>query len=165
MRLAGIETESIVDGPGIRFAVFFQGCNHKCKGCHNPTTWDMSGGQEVTLKRVLELLDEADLVSGVTLTGGDPLYQIESALELAREVKNRQLHLIIYTGYLYEDLLSMAHMDKQLDALLDLTDVLIDGPFVLQKRDLSLRFRGSSNQRCINVPQSRKTGKIVVEQY
>jgi anaerobic ribonucleoside-triphosphate reductase activating protein len=125
----------------------------------------MSGGQEVTLKRVLELLDEADLVSGVTLTGGDPLYQIESALELAREVKNRQLHLIIYTGYLYEDLLSMAHMDKQLDALLDLTDVLIDGPFVLQKRDLSLRFRGSSNQRCINVPQSRKTGKIVVEQY
>ncbi|HMM01040.1 MAG TPA: anaerobic ribonucleoside-triphosphate reductase activating protein [Bacilli bacterium] len=165
MRLAGIETESIVDGPGIRFAVFFQGCNHHCKGCHNPGTWDMAGGQEVTLKRVLELLDEADLVSGVTLTGGDPLYQIESALELAREVKNRKLHLIIYTGYLYEELMEMAHKDEQLDALLALTDVLIDGPFVLQERDLSLRFRGSSNQRCINVAQSRKTGKIVVDQY
>ena len=161
LRIAGIEQESFVDGPGIRFVVFTQGCTHHCPECHNPETHAFGKGQIETADSLLKMVDANPLLSGVTLSGGDPMEQAVQLLPFVRGVKMRQLNLVVFTGYRYEALMCrFAH--PAMRELLTYTDILIDGPYMKDLRDLSLMFRGSSNQRIIDVPKSIVEGKVVI---
>lgn len=162
IRLAGIVRESIVDGPGIRFTVFCQGCPHACKGCHNPETHDFAGGKDVSIDRLLEEIDKDKLLAGVTFSGGEPFCQAEAFAELGRRVKERGLNITVFSGYTLEELIEMAEGKSDIRELLELTDILIDGPFVNELRDLTLQFRGSSNQRVIDMNETRKTGETAI---
>lgn len=164
MRIAGVYRESIVDGPGLRFAVFTQGCNHACLNCHNPETWDFNGGYDCSFEKMLNAIDENPLIDGVTLSGGDPMYQPESCFYFFKEIKKRNLSTLIYTGFTFEELIEMSKDDPYILKTLELTDILIDGPYIDEKRDLTLLFRGSSNQRVIDVQKSLKEGKIYLDE-
>lgn len=155
IRIAGLVPESFVDGDGIRFAVFMQGCLRNCEGCQNPDTHALDGGQLVDTNEILAAIKKNPLLNGITLTGGEPLLQIEPATELARAVKNFGLNVWCYTGYTFEDLPADS---KQ---LLNFVDILVDGAFDINQRDLTLQFRGSTNQRIIDVKKSREQSKIV----
>lgn len=161
LRIAGIIKESVVDGPGYRFVVFAQGCRHACPGCHNPHTWDPAGGTAVSVEDLLVQVKAARLLKGITITGGEPFLQPAPLAWLAREVKKAGLDVITYTGYTWEELLVMSKEDIDVKELLLASDYLVDGPFVLAKRDLELPFRGSSNQRILDVPQSIREGRPV----
>lgn len=158
IRVAGIQNDSITDGPGLRFALFVQGCPHHCPGCHNPETWDADGGKAYTPEEIFQMIQKNPLLSGVTLTGGEPMEQAEALLPFAKLVKEKGLHLAIYTGYTLEELWGK----KEALALLSLVDVLVDGPYVAEKRSLALKFRGSSNQRILNVPKSLEAGQAIL---
>lgn len=160
LRLAGITKESVVDGPGLRFVVFAQGCNHQCKKCHNPETWDIQRGYETTVDELLEQIKGVKLIKGVTLSGGDPFLQVGPFALLAKKIKELGLDVMTYTGYTYEQLLSMGGEDNDVKELLEISDILVDGPYIDAKRDLSLAFRGSRNQRLINVKESLKAGEV-----
>jgi len=164
LRIAGIESESFVDGPGIRFSIFTQGCKHNCLGCHNPQTHDFNGGHFITLAEILSMIEENPLLDGVTLSGGDPMEQAEALVPLAREIKERNLNLVIYTGYTYEQLVNRAAEFPARLELLTFADMLVDGPFVLAQRCLSLKFRGSKNQRLIDVQSSLSQGRAVLHE-
>lgn len=160
LRIAGTVNDSIVDGEGYRYAIFTQGCPHACPGCHNPQTHNFRGGRLVKLE---ELLQEAllnPLLSGVTFSGGEPFCQAAVLAELGREFHRHQLDIWCYTGYTYEQLRD--NPDPGIQELLQLVDVLVDGPFVEEQRDLTLSFRGSSNQRLIDMPQTRARGRVVL---
>ena len=161
IKIAGIVDESIVDGEGYRFAIFTQGCYHNCQGCHNPQTHDVNGGQVVDTDELFEQICENPLLNGVTFSGGEPFLQPKPLAELADKVRQRGLNITVFTGYTLEQLWNMH--DDDVNALLLQTDTLIDGPFVMAKKDISLRFRGSSNQRIINMNETRKQGHIVIE--
>jgi anaerobic ribonucleoside-triphosphate reductase activating protein len=161
IRLNGIVSDSIVDGPGLRLAVFTQGCPHHCPGCHNPATHDPEGGYAADTAAVLASLKENPLLDGLTLTGGEPFEQPEACLELALGAKSRGLTVWAYSGYTYEALMKKGGAAA---ALLDACDVLVDGPFVLAQRSLELDFRGSRNQRLVDVPQSRRAGQATLWQ-
>ena len=160
IRIAGLVSDSVVDGPGIRYAIFTQGCDHGCKGCHNPQTHDFNEGTDVNIDKLINQIVKNPILSGVTLTGGDPFYQIDASLELAYKLKSFGINIIAYTGYTYEELLEMKEDNPNLDRLLHNIDVLIDGPFIEEEKDLSLRFRGSKNQRVIDVQNSIKNHHI-----
>lgn len=162
LRLAGIVRESIVDGPGIRFTVFCQGCPHGCPGCHNPETHDFSGGSDCSIDRLMEEIDKDPLLAGVTFSGGEPFCQAEAFEAMAELVRQRGLSVAVFSGYTYEELEAMAERDVHVRGLLDMTDILIDGPFVKELKDLTLQFRGSSNQRVIDMESTRKTGNVVL---
>lgn len=162
LRLAGVIKESIVDGFGIRYVIFTQGCPHKCKACHNPNTHDFDGGYLQDCAILLEEIKKNPLLKGVTFSGGEPFLQAKNLVFLAREIKNLGLDLTIYTGFVFEELLNQ---NDDVRLLLSLCDLLIDGRFELENRDLSLRFRGSSNQRLIDVCKSLKENKAVLLQY
>ena len=151
IRLAGIVRESIVDGPGIRFVVFTQGCKHNCKGCHNPGTHDLNGGYESSTENIIAEIKKNPLLRGVTFSGGDPFLQPEPLVIIAKEVHALKMDVVTYTGYTYEQILSRAKCNSAWEQLLKETDILIDGPFILEQRDLSLQFRGSKNQRIIKL--------------
>ena len=159
IRLAdkNILTDSIVDGEGLRAVIWTQGCSHHCKGCHNPETWDFDKGFVVDTEEVKEKLDNLSLQDGITLSGGDPFFQIEAVTDIAKYAKKIGLNIWAYTGFVFEDLIKM---DKAKE-LLKYIDVLIDGPFILEKKSLNVKFRGSTNQRIINVPKSLKSEKVV----
>ena len=161
LRLAGIVKESVVDGPGIRLVVFVQGCPHHCQGCHNPASHDPAGGYNSSTKELLGELDKNKLVSGLTLSGGEPFGQLDAMIELAVGAKKRKLSVMVYTGYVFEELLTMGTEDDRVTQLLKLMDILVDGPFILEQRDIGLAFRGSGNQRLIDVPASLQTGGVV----
>lgn len=161
MRIAGFVEESIVDGPGFRIVIFFQGCAHHCYGCHNPETWDFEGGKEVSFDLIKKIIDDNPYADGITLSGGDPLYQIDASTEIAKYAKSKGLDVILYTGFLFEEVLEMTKANQRLKDLLNNVDTLIDGPFILEQRHLSLKFRGSSNQRIIDVKKSLMQNKIV----
>lgn len=161
MRIAGFVEESIVDGPGFRIVIFFQGCAHHCYGCHNPETWDFEGGKEVSFDLIKKIIDDNPYADGITLSGGDPLYQIDASTEIAEYAKSKGLDVILYTGFLFEEVLEMTKANRRLKDLLNNVDTLIDGPFILEQRHLSLKFRGSSNQRIIDVKKSLMQNKIV----
>ncbi len=161
LRIAGLVNDSIVDGPGIRFTVFVQGCPHACEGCHNPQTWDFEAGRDATLDEIVERIRHNPLLDGVTFSGGEPFCQAKPLAELGKRIKDMGLGLITYTGYVYEYLLSHANEENGYMELLKVTDILIDGPFVLSKKSLELDFRGSSNQRIIDVRQSLAQGNTV----
>ena len=162
IRLAGIVRESIVDGPGIRFTVFCQGCPHACEGCHNPETHDFAGGKDISIERLLEEIDKDKLLAGVTFSGGEPFCQAEAFACLGRGVKERGLNITVFSGYTLEELQDMAVQRVDVRELLELTDILIDGPFINELRDLTLQFRGSSNQRVIDMNETRKTGELAI---
>lgn len=164
VRIAGIESESFVDGPGIRFTIFTQGCRHNCLECQNPQTHDFNGGHFRTLAEILDMIEENPLLDGVTLSGGDPMEQAEALVPLAREIKERGLNLVIYTGYTYEQIIARQNEFPARLELLTFADMLVDGPFVLSQRCLSLKFRGSKNQRLIDVQSSLSEGRAVLHQ-
>jgi anaerobic ribonucleoside-triphosphate reductase activating protein len=152
IRISGVSPESVVDGPGLRAVVFFQGCPHQCPGCHNPATWDFRGGTGLSVAEVWALLNYNPLLSGITLSGGEPLNQPEAALALARKTKDAQGNVMIYTGYTWEELCLFT--SPVVAELLGLTDLLVDGPFILAEKADQLLFRGSRNQRIIDVKAS-----------
>lgn len=162
MRIAGTVQDSIVDGPGFRFTVFTQGCSHHCPGCHNPQTHDPSGGTEHTVEELLERMRSNPLTDGLTLSGGEPFEQPEDCLLLAQGAHESGLNVWSYTGYLFEFLRDQGTEAQK--ALLRELDVLVDGPFLLEQRTLSLPWRGSRNQRVIDVPKSLRTGDVVLFQ-
>ena len=162
LMLAGVMDESIVDGPGIRYVVFVQGCPHRCEGCHNPQTHDFSGGQTADIPKILEEIDGDPMISGVTFSGGEPFCQAEQLCRLADEVKRRGKDLMIYSGYTYEELVDAAENDKGVKHLLETADRLVDGPFILSERDLELPFRGSRNQRYIDMKKTLRRGTVVL---
>lgn len=158
--MAGVTQDSIVDGPGIRTTLYVQGCPHHCPGCHNPETWDFEGGTPMEPDQLLEIVRRNPLCRGVTFSGGEPFAQAGVLLPLAVKLKEAGYELASYTGYLFEQLLNGNAAQK---ALLEKIDVLIDGPFILAERSLDLNFRGSRNQRVLNVPQSLAARKAVPE--
>lgn len=162
IRIAGIVKESIVDGPGIRYTVFVQGCPHHCEGCHNPNTHDFSGGNEVNSSQLTEEIRSNPLLAGVTLSGGEPFCQAEALGELAATVKAMNKNVVAYSGYTFEELIDLAKEKPAVLQLLQSCDLLIDGRYIQAKRDLTLRFRGSSNQRVLDVPKSLKSGAAVL---
>lgn len=150
LRISGIVEESIVDGPGLRYVIFTQGCPHHCKGCHNPETHEATGGRCIESLTVLEQFDENPLLSGITFSGGEPFLQPAPLAELAKKIHARNKTVVVYTGYTFEALCTVASTNKAVAALLAETDVLIDGPYIEEQRDLTLLFRGSSNQRLLD---------------
>jgi anaerobic ribonucleoside-triphosphate reductase activating protein len=161
IRLSGVVRQSIVDGPGLRFTVFTQGCPHHCAGCHNPQTHDFSGGYDGEIDALLREIDKNPLLRGVTLTGGEPFSRAAELLPFVREVRRRGKDVVCYSGYTFEELLEMAKTDPDIGELLELLDVLVDGRFELSQRDLTLPFRGSTNQRLLDVPLSLQKGEAV----
>ncbi len=160
LRIAGVVGDSIVDGPGLRLTVFTQGCPHRCPGCHNPQTHDFAGGYDAEVEELFEQYRENPLLRGVTLSGGEPFCQPEPLAELARLVHGAGGDVFCYTGYTYEQLLDLD--DPAVAALLREVDVLIDGPYLEAQRDLTLLFRGSANQRLLDLPRTRAEGRPVL---
>lgn len=155
---ADIQPDSILDGSGIRTVIWFQGCLHNCKGCQNPETHDMNGGIVVDVDKLKMKLKNLKYQSGITLSGGDPFFQPEAALEIAKFAKSVGLNVWAYTGFTYEALLS----DKSRLDLLKNVDVLVDGKFMMDKKSLNCKFRGSTNQRLIDVKKSLEAGGVVL---
>ena len=162
MRIANTVNDSIVDGHGLRFAVFTQGCPHRCPGCHNPQTHDRAGGREESLEALIAGLDQNPLAAGLTLSGGEPFYQAADCARLAAMAHARGKTVWTYTGYTYEQI--WHKNDPDWNALLAETDVLVDGPFLEKEQSYELHFRGSRNQRLIDVAASRRAGKVVLWQ-
>ena len=156
--LSGIVGDSIVDGPGIRTTVFAQGCPHHCRGCHNPETWEFGCGTQVPAEGILEIVAANPLCRGVTFSGGEPFAQAEAFAELACMLKAKGYEVASYSGYTFEQLLSGTKGQRE---LLGAIDVLIDGPFLPEQKSLELSFRGSRNQRILNVPASLAAGEAV----
>jgi anaerobic ribonucleoside-triphosphate reductase activating protein len=162
IRLAGIVRESIVDGPGFRFTVFVQGCPHHCPGCHNPQTHDPAGGEDCDVETIMDEFVKDPLLQGLTLSGGEPMEQAEALLPLARAVRALGKNVVVFSGYTFEELLEKGKRDPAVLDLLRECFLLVDGRFVLAERDLTLLFRGSRNQRLIDVPRSLESGTAVL---
>ena len=147
MRISSTIHDSIVDGPGLRYVVFAQGCPHRCPGCHNPETQDPSGGREVAVEEIIKDMLKNPLTDGLTLTGGEPFYQPEASAEIARAAHAAGLNVWCYTGWTLEELREM----PEAQVLLREVDVLVDGPYIQAERSLNLQWRGSANQRVIDL--------------
>lgn len=154
-----VQTDSIVDGEGLRIVVWFQGCSHKCLGCHNPSTHEFNKGIKTTVDKVSEEIFSVENHDGITLTGGDPLFQIEAALSLVKQLKKHKKNIWCYTGFTFEEILLMSKSNPSYLEFLKNIDVLVDGRFILEQRSLSLKFRGSKNQRILNVKRSLKENR------
>lgn len=159
IKVAGFVRESIVDGPGIRYVIFTQGCYHNCPGCHNPQTHDPKKGFQISTDEIFSEIKQNPLLQGITFSGGEPFLQASNLLNLAYQVKKIGLDIVTYTGYLFEDIL-YSKDDAQIK-LLNATDILIDGKFVQNLKHEDLQFRGSSNQRIIDVKKSLNQGHVV----
>lgn len=160
IRIAGILKEGLADGPGIRYVLFTQGCFHNCEGCHNPETHDPEGGYEMETDEIIKDIMKSRLIKGVTFSGGEPFLQSEGVSYIAERVKSFGLDVVTYTGYTFEELVKGDNPEMQ--QLLGLTDILIDGRFKIDERDISLRFRGSRNQRIIDVKKSLEANEAVL---
>lgn len=158
LRIAGLINDSIVDGPGIRFTIFTQGCRHNCKNCHNPETHDLKGGRLIDIQELLTMIKKNILLDGVTISGGEPLLQPEPVEIILKEAKKLNLSTIVYTGYTWEQILQ--NKNKYI-GILENTDYIIDGKFEENLKSLDLKFKGSLNQRIINVKKSIETGNVI----
>ena len=156
--LSGIVSDSIVDGPGIRTTIFSQGCPHHCPGCHNPETWDFGCGTEIPVEAILDIVKSNPLCRGVTFSGGEPFAQAADFAKLAELLKERGYEVASYSGYTFEELLEGSEDQKK---LLESIDILIDGPFLQAEKSLEIAFRGSRNQRILDVKKSLATGCAV----
>jgi anaerobic ribonucleoside-triphosphate reductase activating protein len=159
MRIAGVSKDSVVDGPGLRQVIFFQGCPHHCNGCHNPDTWDPSRGQEVSLEWVKKTIQ--DYPGDVTFSGGDPLMQAKALSECVLFALQIKKNVVIYTGYTWEKITEMIVANAYLRLAVAYSDLIVDGPFIEAKKTLSLPFRGSSNQRLIRPHRSLIEGQVI----
>ena len=163
IRLASnLQPDSIVDGEGIRTVIWTQGCSHNCLGCHNPETHSFTGGYEVEVEDILKELDELEYQDGITLSGGDPFFQIKPCLEIAKHAKKLNLNVWAYTGFTFDELLKMKDKNPDLAEFLTYIDIVIDGKFDISKKSLACKFRGSTNQRVIDVAKSLKQNKPVI---
>ena len=159
IRVLGVVDDTTVDGPGFRTSIYCAGCSHHCPGCHNPQSWAADGGEEMSVDEIMQIIEADPFAPGVTFTGGDPMQQPEGFTDLARAIRARtNKNIWCYTGYTFEALL---HMPAQRQ-LLHLLDVLVDGPYIAAKRDSGLLFRGSANQRIIDVPRSLAANHVVL---
>ena len=156
---ANIQPDSIVDGEGIRTVIWFQGCLHHCKECHNPETWNFDGGIEFDVEEIKAEIKNLKYQNGVTLSGGDPFFQPIAALEIAKYAHSLGLNVWCYTGFTFEELLDEDIAKKE---FLKNIDVLIDGRFEIAKKSLACKFRGSANQRIIDVTKSLENNKVVL---
>lgn len=161
LRIAGITDDSIVDGPGIRLTVFVQGCPHNCEGCHNPQTHDFSAGVDMTVDEIMGRINANPLLDGVTFSGGEPFCQAAALSALGRMVHKKGLNVITYSGYTYEYLKKNSDSENNYGKLLDISDYLVDGPFIADQKDMLIKFRGSRNQRIIDVKRSEENGSVV----
>lgn len=163
VRLAGkIDQDSIVDGEGIRSVIWFQGCSHNCYMCHNPETHDFNGGFLTNIEEVKEQIRELEFQNGVTFSGGDPMFQPEALYELAKCCHECGLNVWCYTGFTFEKLIEMSKLKPIYKEVLGEIDVLVDGKFELEKKSFDVKFRGSTNQRIIDVNKSLKEEKIIL---
>lgn len=161
LRIAGIINESIVDGPGIRLVVFTQGCKHHCPGCHNPHTHSFEGGTLIDIDDIIKQMKNNPLLDGITLSGGDPFEQAEPLGELAARVKSMGYNVMTYTGYNFEYILANKDKKSGWDKLISETDILVDERFEIAKKSMLLKFRGSENQKIIDVKKSLASNSIV----
>lgn len=162
IRLAGTVNDSIVDGPGFRYTIFVQGCPHHCEGCHNQHTHAFNGGYDGDTDKLFEVIVKNPLLDGVTLSGGEPMCQAKSLACLAGRIKEEtRLNIICYTGFTYEYLKENSNEENGYNELLQNLDYLIDGKFEQDKKSYELRFKGSSNQRIIDLAQTKQQGKII----
>ncbi len=143
-----------VDGIGLRTSIYLAGCRHCCKGCHNPQSWDFNAGEPMNVEEIMERVIEEDF--NVTLTGGDPLWQVDKVLPLVKAIKEKGYNIWCYTGFTWEEIID----SPQLSQILKWVDVIVEGRFVEELRDISLRFRGSSNQRIIKVKETLENNLI-----
>ena len=167
IRLAAyLQSDSIVDGEGIRTVIWTQGCPHHCLGCHNPETWSFDDGELVDLEDVYQAIDELEGQDGITFSGGDPFMQPKECAEIAKYARKKGLNVWSYTGYTWEELIELAKKKKDIMTFLKELDVLVDGRFVLDQKSFTCIFRGSTNQRVIDVKQSLKDKKVVeIDKY
>ncbi|KHD15162.1 anaerobic ribonucleoside-triphosphate reductase activating protein [Clostridium butyricum] len=165
IRLSGIAYESLVNGPGIRRVFFSQGCKHNCKGCFNPDTHDFNGGENRNIDELIESVLDNPMIKGVTFSGGDPLEQAEKFAYMAKAFKNNNLNIWCYTGYTYEYIREHKDENNGWNELLNNIDVLVDGKFEEENMQEGLKFRGSTNQRIIDIKESLNHGKIVTLDY
>lgn len=156
MRIAGYLPNSTVDGVGIRQVLFTQGCKHHCPGCQNPQTWKMDGGGVVSVAKIVQKMKNNRY--DVTISGGDPFYQSGELFNLLKELKSCGKNVWVYTGFTWEEIIENSDYSRVLPYI----DVLVDGPFIEELKDSKLRFRGSSNQRLIDVPKSLMEGQVVL---
>lgn len=161
IRMAGVANDSIVDGEGIRFTLFVQGCPHNCEGCHNPQTHDFNSGYIDDTDKILEQIKQNPLLDGVTFSGGEPFCQAEALSYLGKQLKRLGYDIVTYTGYTFEYLLEHGNKENKWLDLLKVSDFLVDGRFELDKKRWDLRFRGSSNQRYLDCKESLKQGKAI----
>ena len=157
IQVLDIIEDTMVDGPGFRTAIYCAGCRHACAGCHNRWSWDFSGGHAMSTDELMAVI-MSDPFANVTFTGGDPMYQAAGFAELARAIHcHTRKDIWCYTGFTFEQLISREQRE-----LLDDVDVLVDGPYVERLRDPDLIFRGSSNQRLIDVQASLYAGEVIL---
>lgn len=160
IQLMRIVVDTTVDGPGWRTSVYCAGCRHACPGCHNQETWSFEAGKSVSIDEIIEELRGTE--GNITFSGGDPMYQAEAFTELARRIREELNRTIwCYTGFLYEEVLA----DEKMSKLLPYLEVLVDGPFIMAQRNLDLLFRGSKNQRLVDVQKSLKEKKTILFEY
>ena len=164
IRLFGVANDSIVDGPGLRYAIYTQGCSHHCEGCHNKESWAFSGGTVTTVGAILDDIASNKGVKDVTLSGGDPFEQAQPVAILARELKRKGYGLWAYSGYTLEELQEKSDADADVKTILDSIDVLVDGKFDKSKKSLELKWKGSSNQRVIDMRKTSYSNEIVLFQ-
>ncbi|MBD5247157.1 MAG: anaerobic ribonucleoside-triphosphate reductase activating protein [Barnesiella sp.] len=159
IRVVDIVPGTSVDGPGLRTSIYVAGCRHQCPGCHNRQTWDFDYGTLMTVGEIMDVVEENGF--NVTLTGGDPLYSVDTIAPLVKALADAGYKIWLYTGYRWEELIDI----PRIEAVLPYVEAIVDGPFEMDKRDLSLCFRGSSNQRIIDVQASLSAGKAVIFDY
>ena len=165
IRLSGIAYESLVNGPGMRRVFFSQGCKHNCKGCFNPDTHDFNGGEDRNMDDLIKDVIENPILRGVTFSGGDPWEQADKFAYMAKAFKEHRLSVWSYTGYKFEYILEHKNERKGWSELLNNIDVLVDGKFEEDIIEDGLKFRGSSNQRIIDIKESLKQGKVITLDY
>lgn len=162
IRLSGIAYESLVNGPGLRRVFFSQGCKHNCKGCFNPDTHDFSGGEERDMDELIQDVTENPMIKGVTFSGGDPFERAEEFAYMAKQFKKHGINVWSYTGYTYEYIMENLYKVPGWKDLMDNLDIIVDGRFEEDKQEDALRFKGSSNQRIIDVKASVGSGKLIL---
>ena len=162
IRLAGVIPESIVDGPELRFVVFVQGCPHNCKNCHNPETPDFDGGSLTTTGKIWQKISANPLLKGVTFSGGEPFVWAHELAVVGEAAHKAGLSVLTYSGYTWEQLLEKSHTEPGVKELLTVADYLIDGPYIDSQRDLNLLFRGSRNQRILDITCFPNSEKVTV---
>lgn len=158
-----VQNDSIVDGPGIRTVIWTQGCSHNCKGCHNPETHSFDGGKLYNISSIKKQIKDFSYNDGITFSGGDPMFQVDACLELARYAKSLGLNVWCYTGFTYEQLITMSKTNRTYREFLENIDILVDGKFELANRQLSLLYKGSTNQRIIDVKKSLESSMVVID--